>query len=169
MLFVITSAYALLVFGGKANDKLYALGKYIKWEIRAQIYDGPDKHSETPAEHFVAEILGVTSDGHVVFTRGSENGTVQVEAELADLNILDLEGTTKIINRYKGKRVFVDYYQYEENGVIHDCVVIWDEFEAPINVEVVERHFAEPIEKPPTNVVNMLMASYFWKVFKEGK
>lgn len=159
----------LLTHGSSFGKRVSALGNALYWEARAFAYDGPDKKASTPVKHFMAEIKGMTRTGNVVFSMFTNSGMKIVEAELADLKITNLKGTTKVVNKYKGKRVYVDYYQYKEGEMLHHCVVLWDEFDAPVNVEIVERNYAKPIETPPTNVVNTLMAKYFWKAFKDGE
>lgn len=161
-------SYIALIVISQTNNKISSLASAIFWESRAVLYDGPDKVSVTPAEHFVAEIKGLRSDRQVVFSKWGDGGFVLIEAELADLDIVNFQGAKSIIDRYKGKKIFVDYYQYSDDGKVKDAVVLWDEFDAPINAEIVERHFAKPVETPPTNIVNTLMAKHFWKLFKEG-
>lgn len=138
----------------------------VYWDARAWVYDGHDGQYR-PVTHFTAEIKGLTKDGHVVFVYAGKEGYRTVTAEFADLIITDIKSTSTIINRFRGKTIFVDHYQYVADGKIHDCVVLWDEFESPLNLELVERQFAKPVESPPTNVVNTLMAGYYWRKLKE--
>jgi len=153
-------------FADFISPKASILAEAVYWDARAVLYDGHDGQVR-PVTHFTAEIKGLTKDGHVVFLYASKEGYRTVTAEFADLIITDLKGTSTIINRYRGKTIFVDHYQYTADGKIHDCVVLWDEFESPLNLELVERQFAKPVESPPTNVVNTLMAGYFWRKFME--
>jgi hypothetical protein len=153
--------YLALINCSSCSNKAHYFVNAVYWEARAFAYDGPDRRSETPSTHFIAKILGITDKGHVLFLRGAG----VIEAKLADLNITDIPGTMKLINQYKGKRLFVDYYQFTENNKSHKYVVLWNEFDAPINLEIVERQLAVPDDTPSTNVVNILMASYFWKLF----
>ncbi len=148
------------------SPKFTILAEAVYWDARAFLYDGHDGQVR-PVTHFTAEVKGLTKEGHVVFVYASKDGYKTVTAEFADLIITDLKGTSTIINRYRGKTIFVDHYQYTADGKIHDCVVLWDEFESPLNLELVERQFAKPVESPPTNVVNTLLASYYWRKLVE--
>lgn len=147
------------------NKPVSSFFSAVYWQVRAEMFDGPDKASITPATHFVAEIKGMDEHGHVVFTHMLDGTSQTVKAELADLQLLDIEGVTKIVNLHRGRSLFVDYYEYELNGETIGCVVLWDEFDEPINAELINRNFARPVSTPPTNVLNLLMAHYFWNVF----
>jgi hypothetical protein len=149
------------------SPKAKLLTEAVYWETRAFLYDGHDNKNVRPVKHFTAEILGMTKEAKVVFKMSTPEGSKNVHAELADLIITDIESTSKILNRFRGQIIYVDYYQYQLDGVVHNCVVLWDEFESPLNLELVERQFASPIENPPTNIVNSLMAGYYWRKLKE--
>lgn len=159
--------YVVFAIGSLLSPRFSSLIDAVSWSTKAFFYDGHKSTAVKPVKHFTAEILGMTQDGHVVFKMVTPEGYKKVVAELADLLITDIHSTTILINRYKGQTLFVDYYQYEQDGVVHDCVVLWDEFSSPLNLELVQRQFAKPVKTPPTNIVNTLMASYYWRKVKE--
>lgn len=159
--------YLVFALATSMSPKLSALGSAMHWSAKAFIFDGHKSTNVKPAKHFTAEILGMTKGAKVVFKMVNADGYHRVEAEFADLVITDIVNTTLLVNRFKGRSIFVDYYQYVEDEIVHDCVVLWDEFSSPINLELVQRRFAEPVQTPPTNIVNTLMASHYWRKFKE--
>lgn len=162
-----SAVFVVFTVGTTLSPKLAAFSEAVHWSTRAFLYDGHKNTDVRPARHFTAEILGMTKDAHVVFKMATPDGYQKVVAEFADLLITDVVNTTMMINRYKGRTLYVDYYQYELDGTVHDCVVLWDEFSTPLNLELVQRQFAKPVETPPTNIVNTLMASYYWRKVKE--
>lgn len=124
-----------------------------------------DTHIIRPLRRTFGNFDGMTSDGRVVLRLYNQDGISRVSAELADLIFIDVARAAAQLNKYKRQQVAVDYYQYESNGELHDCVVIWVRDE-PINKELVDLGVAKPFENPPTNIVNEMMKTYYWSLLK---
>lgn len=144
------------------QSRYYNFSKYMHYTFRDYHYSNTDgSHIVTPVHRTWANIDGMTSEGKVVLRLYGEDGITRLQAELSDLDIIDYVAAAELINRHARKQVKVDYYQYEVDGILHDSVVIWID-DTPINQALVEIGSANPLETPPTNIVNEMMRSYYW-------
>ena len=130
----------------------------VYYSIKAYMLDGRDADWVSPESHFVAEVKGLTTDGLVLL---KNNRDEIIEAELADLILLDKELVAKKINDLEFSQIYVDFYQYKKNDELHSCVVLWNENGSPINKQLIDEGIAKPIKTPPTNIVHQLFARYY--------
>lgn len=143
----------------KIPNELYSNVKNAAYySVKAYLLDGRDAEWVSPQKHFVAEVKGFTKSGLVLLKNG--RGDI-VEAELADLVIIDKIGVAKEINALMSRQIYVDFYQYKKNKTLHNCVVLWDEKGEPINLTMLNKGIVRPLSTPPTNIVHKLFAQYY--------
>ena len=149
-------------FISEATSKAYVLKQALIWQYRAVRYDGMDKAGvETPHSSVPGTIEGMTKEGKLVVRYPYEGRFVDEAFEMADLKLINVEFVAKYVNDFKLQSINIDIYKTKST----DLVVIWMQSGKPLNLMLIEEQLATPVENPPTNIVNLLMAAYYWNKF----
>ena len=158
-----------VVFGGgvaillNSGSSPSGLKDWVYWEYRALRYDGHDS-PHSPLRNAWANIDGLTKEGKVLL-RVYEDGIVrQITPYFADLELADKKNMAIYINGLNKANVMVDYYHLEQTN--EDYVVVWLEDGSPLNMFFVQQGWATPTNRPPTNIINTLMAQFYKKQWK---
>lgn len=165
---IVLGVISLLTLAGWIGGKLgvqqvLSAGKsWLYWEYRAMRYDGEDS-PHSPLRNAWANLDGMAEDGGVVLRVYESNGTRQMKAYLADLELKDRVKAAQYINTLNKASIKVDYYHLDSDSSDH--VVIWVEGHTPLNQTLIEQGLASPIDKPPTNIINTMMARYYHQKF----
>lgn len=151
------------IAGKWGAGKVIADGKnWLYWEYRSMRYDGVDSvHS--PVRNAWANLDGMSQDGAVVLRVYEPSGPKQIKAYLADLDLKDKIKAARYINALNKASIKVDYYQLDTDST--DYVVIWIDGDTPLNQTLIEQGIASPIDRPPTNIINTMMARYYHQKF----
>ncbi|MGL4755794.1 MAG: hypothetical protein ACRCXB_25850 [Aeromonadaceae bacterium] len=148
--------FVFLFSGG--SDWLSTAKGYVYWQVRAIRYDGQDS-AHSPVKTSWANYDGMTHDGALLLRVYEDKRVGQITALLADLDIKDVNGVARYLQQYKRANVKVDYYHLIENDT--DYVVMWTQNGVPLNLKLIEAGLAHPMDTPPTNLVNTLMAQFY--------
>lgn len=136
--------------------KASSFGNAVYWTYRAKV--GAD-HQEITSPHIVyGNLVGVDKDGKILIATVQENQFVNVAYSLADTVIIDVYGVAKTIGSLKQENVKCELYD-------KDVAVIWIRG-APLNIKLIEEGIAKPDPNPPTSIVDMAFAAYYWSQFK---
>ncbi|WP_045391736.1 hypothetical protein [Vibrio rotiferianus] len=156
-----SSLIASLTIGGYKlyqSELLYNFRMGVYYKVKATFLDGRTADWVSPERHFSARVRGYRRGGFIVLQIPTKE---VIEAQLADLIILNEESVAKYINRYRNETVYVDYYEYDADGERHSALIIWEESGAPMNLSLIDSGLAKPTTKPPTNIVHKLFAEYY--------
>lgn len=156
---VSTLGFAFVLFlslGG--SEWLRNVNGFVYWEVRAMRYDGSDS-AHSPVRTSWANYDGITHEGALLLRVYDDNRVSQITALLADLELKDLNGVARYLQQYKRANVKVDYYHLIKND--KDYVVMWTQNGVPLNLKLIEAGLAHPMDTPPTNLVNTLMAQFY--------
>lgn len=158
---IVGGGLAVLLSAGQGGAT--TMKNWLYWEYRAFRYDGNDS-PHSPLSNAWANIDGLTKEGKVLL-RVYEGSTVrQITPYFADLELVDKKNMAIYINGLNNANVMVDYYHLEETD--EDYVVVWLEDGSPLNMFFVQQGWATPTNRPPTNIINTLMAQFYknkWK------
>lgn len=159
--------------GNKLSVKGHQVSQLIYYSYKTFFYDHESSlEIVKPVSHVWVNIEGFKRNGQVAIrlwgtaidgTVEHQSNTTLVSAELADIDIVDLEGAARTINGYIRKQVEVDYYRYSDGNQEKDAIVVWLDNGQPLNQILVDKGFAVPHAKPPTNIINRLMMTYYWE------
>lgn len=140
--------------------KVTTFKEAIVWEYRAFRYDGVDKTGLlAPHSRIVGTIEGMTVEGELL-VRFPHKGEFREEVYgLADIVIKNHYEAAKITSSLKLQPIYLDIYETQDG----DVVVAWLSNGEPLNLLLINSDSAVPVENPPTNIVNILMAAFLWK------
>jgi len=160
--FLIFNSRAVFQYHFKGVEKYSQnLSQYLKYQYRELSFE-KDGLITKPVSRSWVNIEGFTNDGHIAIRIYDENGGIStVTAELADLNVTNKHAAAVLVKNYFRQQAEVDYYEYEKDGELHRCVVVWLPDGRPLNLLLIEEGLATPTIKPPTNIVNKLMVAYY--------
>lgn len=154
-----TTTFLTSVGVNGAQRKVSAFGSAIFWQSTAMMHAKSDETK--PNKSIWATLAGLDKDGRLLVT--VPNGAKwKIETiRVADARITDIYGAAGLVNQFKAEDVLLDYYQ-------DDQVVVWIR-NVPFNVKLIEAGFAVPDPNPPTNIIDIAFASYYWSIFKGEK
>lgn len=149
----------------------YNFGKYT---VRTLLHEEKsDAEVIEPLHRMWATIAGLNNKGEIVLRvwgnplddehqkNESMDDMAWVIAELSDLNITDIPKAALIVKGLARQQVEVDYYRYTLKGEVHNSVVVWLPSGELLNNILIEENASIPHKKPPTNVINKLMMTYY--------
>lgn len=151
---------------GDISYRTEALFQVVKWEARAfshsedgfvAVFTGESEYE--PQRETGGIFLGVTKNGNLLID--TYEG-LRVEAVLADLVVDNLQGIAAFLEGHKYQHVLMDIY--EDGGEELHVVRLRDG--TPINLLLIEEKLAHASPNPPTSIVDRMMATYWWHVFK---
>lgn len=136
-----------------------ALGSAGYWKARALLHANSDETQ--PRKTIWANLAGLDKDGRLLVSV-PDGPNWKIEAVgAADARITDLYGAVGLVSQFKSEDARLDYYT-------DDQVVVWIR-NVPFNVKLIEAGFAVPDPNPPTNIVDIAFATYYWYIFKGEK
>lgn len=136
------------------QERVRAVGNAASWGARALLNRGGD---ETPQRRF-GNIEGVDQKGSVIVTQVEGTAWVQRLYGVADAQLTDLHGAARVLSTYRTENARLDIYR-------GDQAVLWVKG-VPVNVKLIEAGVARPDPNPPTNIVDLAFATYYWRIAK---
>lgn len=94
-------------------------------------------------------------EGHLVPQSSEMDRFVRVPVHLADVRVSDPAAAAQLIHELVAKDVKFDVYAGSQ-------VVAWVDG-VPLNIRLIEAGAAEPDPNPPTNIVDIAFATYYWR------
>jgi len=137
-----------------AQKRVTALQYATYWKVRAST--GSPSDGAAPAVAY-GNLAGLDRNGGLIVSVPSGASYVQRTVKLADIQITDLYGTAALIGQLRLEDARFDVYADNQ-------VVVWIRG-VPFNVKLIEAGYARPDPNPPTNIVDMAFATYYWAQF----
>lgn len=138
------------------QKKTSSFGNALYWTYRAKV--GADHQEISSLQIVYGNLVGVDKNGKILVATAQDDQFVNVAYSLADTVITDVYGVAKTIGSLKQENVKCELYG-------KDRAVIWIRG-APLNIKLIEEGVAKPDPNPPTNIVDMAFAAYYWARFK---
>lgn len=132
-----------------------ALVNALYWSSRAAIHGKATTEKPTI---LYGNMEGIDSDGKLIVSVTNGTQWVHRSYALADTVIADIYGVAKHVADHRKEDARFDIY----NG---DQVVVWVRG-APFNVKLIEDGVATPDPKPPTDIIDIAFATYYWNIVK---
>lgn len=136
------------------QERVRAVANAGYWGARALLNRSGD---ETPQRRF-GNIEGVDPKGSVIVTQVEGAEWVQRLYGVADAQLTDLAGAARVLSAYRTENARLDIYP-------GDQAVLWVRG-VPVNVKLIEAGVARPDPNPPTNIVDLAFATYYWRIAK---
>ena len=133
-----------------------ALSNALYWTVRATLSNRP-----TPDEKPViiyGNMEGVASDGRIIVTAPRGNQWVRLRLVVADTVITNIYGVAKQVGDLRLNDAKFEVYR-------GDQAVIWVNG-VPLNVKFIESGVAKPDPSPPTDIIDLAFATYYWGVVR---
>jgi hypothetical protein len=140
-------------------QRLDAMMMFIKFTYRAKMYDRQE-HINAPVARTRGILHRMSKDGKLNFKVLIKDGIKHYSGYFADLEITNLPAAAQYISKHSLARVNIDYYK--SAGDLY--VVIWFNDGTPVNQMLVKNGWAKAVAKPPSNIVNRLLAEYYYKI-----
>lgn len=138
------------------QKRISYLQNAVYWETRARLHV---TDTQTPMVLY-GSLVGVTKSGLIVISIPIGKKFEQRLVQVADVRLTDLLGVASQIGALRTEDARFDMYGR--------LAVIWVRG-VPLNLNLIERGFAEPDPNPPTNIVDQVFATYYWRLFKGMK
>lgn len=144
-------------------ERVGAVYQFARYRIREMRFDRRDDHN-SPHARTRGTLQKMRRDGKVNFDVVTVDGVKSLSGFFADLEITDLRGAASYIAKNTFEKVSVDYYKYGDKVY----VVVWFNDGVPVNEMLIKEGYAKAVGNPPTNIVNRLMAEYYFnKAFRK--
>jgi catalase len=140
-------------------QRLDAIVMYVKFSYRAKMYDRQE-HINAPVARSRAILHKMSKDGKLNFKVLTKDGSKHYSGYFADLEVINLPAAAQYISKHSLSRVNIDYYK--SAGDLY--VVIWFNDGTPVNQMLVKNGWAKAVAKPPSNIVNRLLAEYYYNI-----
>lgn len=138
-----------------AQQRAGALHRAIYWQARAAVHASDEGSAP---EVFYGNLLGIEADARIIVSVPIGDSFQERRYRLADVLVHDVHAAARIIATYRLVPAKFDIYEQEQ-------AVIWLD-QAPLNVRLIEEGAATPDPNPPTNIVDIAFARYYWGVVK---
>ena len=129
-----------------------ALLRAAYWAGRAAINAASD---ERPSRRY-GSMEGVDGAGNLIASLPEGARWVSTRYRFADLTIMDVAGVARQVALRRGEDARFEIYR-------GDQVVVWLGGQ-PFNIALIDAGVAEPDPHPPTNIVDIAFATYYWNV-----
>lgn len=136
--------------------RLSATANAVYWSFRASINVAHEPL--TSPQRLFGTIDGLRPSGDLVVTVAEGSKWIHKSFSLADTIIIDVAGVAAFLAKLRFANARIDVY----NG---NQAVVWVSG-APINVKLIEAGLAKPDPWPPTNIVDVAFATYYWNIAK---
>lgn len=135
------------------QDRVRSVFRGIYWSSRALLNRAG---TEQPARIY-GNVEGIDPAGNLIVTVAQGDKWVERRYGVADTQILDLHGAARLVAEYRTKAARLDVYSHQQQAVVWYAGV-------PLNVAMIEAGIARPDPNPPTNIVDLAFATYYWAV-----
>jgi hypothetical protein len=139
--------------GDKLTYRAHALKSALSWQWRATMIGNGKSNLVVPVRMY-GNIVTMNPDGTatIVVASGKEFKTMKIN--LANLVINNMPGIQSMVKAHEKDDAVIDLYDTN--------AVIWIA-RRPFNLDLVNAGYATPLENPPTNIVELMYANYFWR------
>jgi len=134
-----------------------ALLRAAYWAGRAALNAASD---ERPTRRY-GSMEGVDDAGNLIASLPDGTRWVTARYRFADLTIMDAMGVARHVALRRGEDARFEIYR-------GDQVVVWIGG-GPFNIALIDAGFAEPDPHPPTNIVDIAFATYYWNVARGAR
>lgn len=139
------------------QKRISALNHAVYWQVRASTNSA---QQELKPVVVFGNILGIDAAKMLIISIPSGNQYVQTRVSVADTQITDLYGAAAMIGALRTENAKFEVYPGNQ-------AVIWFR-NVPFNVKLIEAGYAIPDPNPPTNIVDVAFATYYWGNFRGG-
>ena len=129
-----------------------ALLRAAYWAGRALVNAASD---ERPTRRY-GSMEGVDGAGNLIASLPDGTRWVTARYRFADLTIMDVTGVARQVALRRGEDARFEIYR-------GDQVVVWIGG-GPFNIALIDAGVAEPDPHPPTNIVDIAFATYYWNL-----
>jgi len=132
-----------------------ALSNAIYWSSRAAL--NGKSSTEKPITLY-GNMEGIDRDGKLIVTVSAGNKWVRYSWVLADTVITDIYGVAQQVGALRLEDAKFEVYRREQ-------AVVWVRG-VPFNVKLIEAGLATPDPTPPTDIVDVAFATYYWGIVR---
>lgn len=137
------------------QERISAFSNALYWSSRAAL----NANQSMDKPHILyGNMEGIDRAGKLIITASSGDKWVRYNLALADIVILDLYGVAQQIGTLR-----LEDAKFEVYG--DDQAVVWVRG-VPFNVKLIEAGVAKPDPTPPTDIVDVAFATYYWGIAK---
>ncbi len=134
-----------------------ALLRAAYWAGRAAVNAASD---ERPTRRY-GSMEGVDRAGNLIASLPEGSRWVTARYRFADLTIMDVTGVARQVALRRGEDARFEIYR-------GDQVVVWIGG-GPFNIALIDAGVAEPDPHPPTNIVDIAFATYYWNLARGAR
>lgn len=138
-----------------AQKRVSALGNALYWSSRAAMNN---KSSSDKPRVLYGNMEGVSRDGKLILTVPNGSQWVRYNFALADTVITDIYGVAQRVGALRLEDAKFEVY-------LGDQAVVWVRG-VPFNVKLIEDGVATPDPSPPTDIIDLAFATYYWNIVK---
>jgi hypothetical protein len=138
------------------QDRISALRHAIYWQFKSVLYPTVTTHHAV----LYGFLTSINSSGVIEVMVPIENEYLTKEFKLADLKLQDIGSIRLHIELNKKANVRLEIYG--------EMVVVYLGG-APLNIDFIDSGFALPDTDPPSNIVDVAFATYYWNVVRGKK
>lgn len=138
-------------------ERIDAVINFAKYKTKEMRFDRkPD--GIKPIARSRATLYKMKRDGKLTFEVNATEGKKRISGYLADIEFTDLNSAARYVAQHTYAKVSVDYYKIDDEIY----VVVWFNDGVPVNEMLIKHGWAKAVDNPPTNIVNRLMAEYYY-------
>lgn len=137
------------------QQRVDAFRRAIYWQARATVHASAGEAAPTV---LYGNLLGIEADTSLIVSIPAGEAYEQRRLLLADVVVHDVHAAARTIARHRLSPAKFDVYGSQQ-------AVVWID-QAPLNVRLIEEGAATPDPNPPTNIVDVAFARYYWNLAK---
>lgn len=135
-----------------------AFRRAVYWQARATFHASA---GDDVPKVLYGNLLGIEADTSLIASIPTGTTYEQRRLLLADVVVHDVHAAARTIARHRLSPVKFDVYGAQQ-------AVVWID-QAPLNVRLIEEGAATPDPNPPTNIVDVAFARYYWNLAKGNR